>query len=90
MNPSNEVVRRANEAVANMELQPHRAGDTVRIYVPVPHGSDIADSQDAIDLDNVSVSPVRDGKARDTDGRVLFDAGKMGADLFLVEGTMKR
>lgn len=86
----NEFIRRANEAVVNMAAQPHKPGELVRIFLPVPRGLDIGTSWDAINLDNVIVSPVSDGKARGTDGQVIFDASKMGADLFLVEGNMKR
>lgn len=90
MNPSNEFIRRANEAVESMSAQPHTPGESVRIFLPVPHGLSIGGNWDEINLDNVIVSPVRDGKARGTDGQVIFDASKMGADLFLVEGNMKR
>lgn len=89
MNPSNEFIHRANEAVESMAAQPHTPGESVRIFLPVPRGLSIGDNWDEINLDNAMVSPVMDGKARDADGQILFDASKMGADLFLVEGTMK-
>lgn len=90
MNPSNEFIRRVNETVESMAEQPHTSGELVRIFLPVPHGLDIGDNWDEINLDNVNVSPVRDGKAKGTDGQFLFDASRMNADLFLVEGNMKR
>lgn len=89
MDPSNEFIRRANEAVANMAAQPHMPGESVRIFLPVPHGLSISGNWDEINLDNVNVSPVPDGKAIDADGQLLFDASKMNADLFMIEGTMK-
>ena len=89
MDPSNEFIRRANEAVESMSAQPHTPGESVRIFLPVPHGLSIGGNWDEINLDNVKVSPVRDGKAMGTDGQLLFDVSKMNADLFLIEGTMK-
>lgn len=86
----NDFVERANEAVSNMAAQPHKHGDLVSIYIPVPHGLEIGSSYKEIDLDNVRVTPVSDGLARGADGKVLFDASKIGADLYLVEGDMKR
>ena len=89
MNPSNEFIRRANEAVESMSAQTHTHGESVRIFLPVPHGLSIGGSWDEINLDNVKVSPVRDGRAIGADGQLLFYASKMNADLFLIEGTMK-
>ena len=86
----NDFVERANEAVSNMAAQPHKRGDLVSIYIPVPHGLEIGSSYEEIDLDNVQVIPVSDGVATGAEGKLLFDASKIGADLYLVEGNMKR
>lgn len=85
-----DFIRRANESILNLAAQPHKCGDPVNIYIPVPHGFDIGGSYDGINLDNIRVTPVRDGLARGTNGEVLFNASKIGADLYLVEGNMKR
>ena len=90
MRRMNDFVERANEAISNMAAQPHKCGDLVSIYIPVPHGLEIGNSYEGIDLDNVRVTPVSDGVARGADGKLLFDASKIGADLYLVEGNMKR
>ena len=90
MRRMNDFVERANEAISNMAAQPHKCGDLVSIYIPVPHGLEIGNSYEGIDLDHVRVTPVSDGVARGADGKLLFDASKIGADLYLVEGNTKR
>ena len=85
----NDFAERANEAISNMAAQPHKCGDLVSIYIPVPHGLSIGDNWDEINLDNVRVSPVRDGKAMGADGQILFDASKMSEYLFRFEVTLK-
>lgn len=86
----NEFTQRANESIENMAKQPHKPGETVRVFVPVPHGMDIGDCHREINLDNASISLVEDGKARDRDGKVLFDAVENGADLYLITGEMRK
>lgn len=86
----NEFTQRANEAIDNMSKQPHKPGETVRVFVPVPHGMDIGDCRSEINLDNASISLVEDGKARGKDGKVIFDARENDADLYLVCGEMRK
>lgn len=85
-----DFIKRANDAISNMAAQPHKCGEPVNIYIPVPHGVGIGSRYEEIDLDNVRVTPVSDGVARGAKGEVLFDASKIGTDLYLVEGNMKR
>ncbi len=86
----NEFTQRANEAIENMAKQPHKPGETVRVFVPVPHGMDIGDCHREINLDNASISLVEDGKAIREDGKVIFNARENGADLYLVCGEMRK
>lgn len=85
-----DFIKRTNEAISNMAAQPHKRGELVNIYVPVPHGLEIGNSYEEIDLYNVRVIRISDGVARDADGKVLFDASEIGVDLYLAEGNMKR
>ena len=82
-----DFIQRANEAIENMTKQPHRMSEAVCVFIPVPRGMDIGDCHSSINLDNVSISLIEDGKARDMSGKILFDAN--GADLYLLEGNMK-
>lgn len=86
----NDFVQRANEAIENMKNLPHGPGEMVHVFVPVPHGMDIGDCHREINLDNASISIVEDGKVREKDGKVIFNARENGADLYLVCGEMRK
>lgn len=89
----NEFASRVNESISGIcEAQAHELGERLLVFILVPAGVDpeLDEAKQLIDLDDVEIEEIEDGKARAADGSVLLDATKDGAMLYRVTGRTRK
>lgn len=89
----NEFAARVNEAVSNLCAErEHAPGERTIVYIPVPADVDLDldEAERLIDLDDVEIEKVEDGKVRAPDGSIQLDAAKTGATLYRVTGGVRK
>lgn len=88
----NEFASRVNESIAGIcQAQAHEPGEPLLVFIPVPADVDpeLDEAKQLINLDDVEIEEIEDGKARATDGSVLLDATANGAGLYRVTGRTR-
>ncbi len=89
----NEFATRVNESISNLCAErDHANGERAIVYIPVPAGVDLDldEAKRLIDLDDVEIERVEDGKVKSPDGNTHFDAAKIGAALYRVTGNVRK
>lgn len=89
----NEFASRVNESISRIcEAQTHEPGGQLFVFIPVPAGIDpeLDEAKQLINLDDVEIEEIEDGKARAADGSILLDATKEGATLYRLTGRTRK
>lgn len=88
----NEFASRVNESIAGIcQAQAHEPGEPLLVFIPVPADVDpeLDEAKQLINLDDVEIEEIEDGRARAADGSVLLDAAANGAILYQVTGRTR-
>lgn len=63
-------------------------GEEIVVYVPTPHG--YTPTTGEIELDDIRLDVIKDKKARNPNGDVIFEVDNQNVDLWRVSGKIKK